>query len=60
MPMPEDRSESREEVTEGEEKLIEYIAEKVGLDRKTIREVLKAEKTYWVLQVERALRGGNP
>ncbi len=36
--------------------LVDYIREKTGLDRKTIRRVLLAEESFFVMQIEGALK----
>ncbi|WP_297093299.1 hypothetical protein [Thermococcus sp.] len=36
--------------------LVEYINERTGIDRKVILEVLLAEESFFVIQIEKALQ----
>ncbi len=43
-------------VREVRRELVEYIRERTGLDRGTIRRVLLAEESFFVMQIEGALK----
>ena len=51
-----DDSQNEGAVREVKRELVDYIREKTGLDRGTIRQVLLAEESFFVMQIEGALK----
>ncbi len=51
-----DDSQNEGVVREVKRELVDYIREKTGLDRRTIRRVLLAEESFLVMQIEGALK----
>ncbi len=43
-------------VREIRRELVEFIKERTGIDRKVIVEVLRAEESFFVMQIEKALK----
>ena len=46
----------RRTVREIRRELVEFINERTGIDRKVIVEVLRAEESFFVIQIEKALK----